>query len=137
MLDSLSGTFLIIDDDEGLRSLLEVIITSAGAVALFAAKAHEATAILNEKRDEIDAVLLDLNLENTQGEDLYDELLKIKPDLFVFPMSGCFDEEIKERLDGKRIDGLITKPFLSAGLIKILSEGMAARDNLKLSGERV
>ncbi len=137
MLDSLSGKFLIIDDDESLRNLLEVIISSAGADSLCAAKPSEAIELLTSRTEEIEAILLDLNLEGSNGENLYDELVAIKPELLIFPMSGCYDEEIKERLAGRRIDGLITKPFLSAGLIKILSDGIAKRNNLDLSSQRI
>lgn len=122
MRSPLSGTFLIVDDDDSLRNLLEVIITSAGGETLSAANAQEATRLAREHASDIDGVLLDLNLDHTKGEDLYDDLVSIDPQLPIFPMSGCYGEEIRERLGPRPIAGVVTKPFLSADLINTLAQ---------------
>lgn len=124
MQNTLSGTLLVIDDDEGMRCLLEALIEDAGGKAICAANATEALAALSSRREEILACLLDLNLEDRPGEELYDELAKIAPDLPIFPMSGCFSEEIAERLGNRKTAGIITKPFAGSTLISQIAKGL-------------
>ncbi|MEM9160621.1 MAG: response regulator [Verrucomicrobiota bacterium] len=134
MLTSLSGSYLIIDDDESLRNLLSVIVESAGAETHLAATPKEALEQLATHKEKIKGALLDLNLEQAKGEDLYDQLIEISPDLDVFPMSGCGREEIEDRLGSKRAAGCIPKPFLSADLIATLAN---AAKQKTLSSKRV
>lgn len=125
MKRSLRGKFLIVDDDDGLLGLLKVLLETAGAETLCAPDAQTAVELLTKNQSEIRACLLDLNLDDVQGEHLYDELRSISPDLAVFPMSGCFSDEIRERLGDRQISGVITKPFMSKDLIETLSSGLS------------
>lgn len=124
MEKKLSGTLLVIDDDEGMRCLLEALIEDAGGTAICAATAAEAIKALTSRKEEICACLLDLNLEDRPGEELYDELAKISPELPIFPMSGCFGEEIAERLGARKTAGIITKPFAGSSLISQIAKGL-------------
>ncbi|OUW17412.1 MAG: hypothetical protein CBD18_04680 [Opitutales bacterium TMED158] len=116
---------LIVDDEESLLNLLKVILEANGYRTLSASNAKDALSILNATTDRIHAVLLDLNLEGSRGESLYESFVAIDSDLAIFPMSGCLREEIEERFIGKDIAGAIAKPFLPATLLKTLEQGLA------------
>ncbi len=116
---------LIIDDDESLRSLLMTILEASGVQALCAETADDAIAELRIPNRSIQGVLLDLNLSQSRGDDLYNEIVSIDPKIAIFPMSGCSREEIEERFADKRIAGIITKPFLPSNLMITISEGLA------------
>ncbi|MDQ8188143.1 response regulator [Pelagicoccus sp. SDUM812002] len=118
------GAILIIDDEEGIRAVLQAILNSIDIETLEASDAKSALSILADNKDTIAACMLDMNLEDSYGEDLYDKLRLISPDIKVFAMSGIFGEEIKERLGDRQIAGLISKPFSTAQLIETVQAGL-------------
>jgi DNA-binding NtrC family response regulator len=118
------GTILIIDDEDGIRAVLHAILNSIDIPTLEASDAKTAVAVLAENKDSIAACMLDMNLEDSLGEDLYDKLRAISSELKVFAMSGIYGEEIKERLGNREIAGLISKPFSTGQLIETVQAGL-------------
>jgi len=125
MANPLPTKILIVDDEESLRNLLTVILESGGYETHSASNADDALSILRSQAGSIQAVLLDLNLDQLRGEDFYDAIVSIDPDIAVFPMSGCLPEEIEERFDGKDIAGAILKPFLPSKLLESIEQGLS------------
>ncbi len=135
MGNSSSGTFLVIDDDESLRTLLNLILSTAGIESICVGTSDEALKILEEDQGTIKGILLDLNLENSKGEDFLDQILAFKSGLAVFMISGCLSEEIEERIGDRPIDGIITKPFQTAELIQLVKSAAAKQQELMPSSE--
>ncbi len=135
MGDSSLGTFLVIDDDEGLRTLLNLILSSVGINSICVGTSNEAISALEEDNGTINGILLDLNLENSRGEDLLDQILTFNSDLVVFMISGCLSEEIEERIGDRAIDGIITKPFQTSELIQLVKDAVIKRQELITSRE--
>ena len=129
------GTFLVIDDDESLRTLLSLILGSAGIESICVGTAQEALRELVRDDGAIQGILLDLNLENSRGEDLLDQLVTINSNLVIFMISGCLSEEIEERIGDRSIDGILTKPFESAELIRAVKDAVEKRQELIPSSE--
>ena len=127
MLSAIQGQFLVVDDDDSLRNLLEVILQSVGAQVISVADGKGAINAISSEENSICGVLLDLNLEDQPGEEVFDKIVEIDPDVPIFPMSGCFGDEIRSRLGNRPFAGIITKPFLSTDLVTVLSEGIANR----------
>ena len=115
---------MIIDDEEGIRSVLQAILESIDIETLEASDAASAIETLKANKERIAGCMLDMNLEDCAGEDLYDKLKEIAPKLPIFAMSGIFGEEIKERLRGREIAGLISKPFSASELIATFQSGL-------------
>ncbi|MBK1876893.1 response regulator [Pelagicoccus mobilis] len=118
------GAILIVDDEEGIRAVLQAILGTIDFKTFEAADARSAVQILSTHKDSIVGCMLDMNLEDSFGEDLYDKLRAISPDLSVFAMSGIFGEEIKERLGSREVAGLIPKPFSAGELIATVQAGL-------------
>ncbi len=135
MGNSSLGTFLVIDDDESLRMLLNLILSSVGINSICVGTSDEALSFLEEDDGTISGILLDLNLANSRGEDFLDQILTFNSDLVVFMMSGCLSEEIEERIGDRAIDGIITKPFQTAELIQLVSDAVIKRQELITSRE--
>ena len=135
MGNSSLGTFLVIDDDEGLRTLLNLILSSVGINSICVGTSNEAISALEEDNGTINGILLDLNLENSRGVDLLDQILTFNSDLVVFMISGCLSEEIKERIGDRAINGIITKPFQTAELIQLIRDAVIKRQELITSRE--
>lgn len=129
------GRFLVIDDDESLRALLSLILESVGIESICVGNSQEALRVLKNDRENIQGILLDLNLENSRGEDLLDQLVTVGSNLIVFMISGCLSEEIEERIGDRSIDGIITKPFQTAELIRAIKGAVEKRQELIPSRE--
>ncbi|MBC2606563.1 response regulator [Pelagicoccus albus] len=121
------GKILIIDDEDGIRAVLKAILESIDIQTLEASNARSALEVLEENKQSIAGCLLDMNLEDSYGEDLYDKLRTTSPDLTVFAMSGIFGAEIRERLGERVISGFIAKPFTASDIIQTVQAGLEKR----------
>lgn len=129
-------TVLVVDDDEILRTLLGLLLESAGIASICVPSVEEAQTALAEQGKRVQAILLDLNLEGFRGEDFLEHIATNFPDKSVFVISGCLSEEIEERIGDRTIDGIITKPFQADELIETIKIGVEKRQQLYASGER-
>lgn len=115
---------LIVDDEEGIRAVLSALLDSIGIATIEAQDTRSALETLDANKESIVACLLDMNLEDGFGEDLYDKLKQLSPDLPIFAMSGIYGDEIKSRLGEREIAGLISKPFSAGQLIDTVTNGL-------------
>jgi CheY-like chemotaxis protein len=122
-----SGTILLVDDDEGVRELAHEILTGAGLQVLCACDGHEAVTIFSERADEIHAVLLDRTMPASSGEEVFEEIRRIRSDVPVVLVSGYSKESLAERFAGKNLDGFLHKPFLPATLLLKVRELLEKR----------
>ena len=127
MADAKKTKFLVIDDDESLLDLIEIILDTAGIESTIVSNAPDALKTISEDCQNLDGVILDLNLQDFPGERMVDDIRKRAPELPIFITSGCLEEEIHERLEGRQVDGIITKPFRSADLTSKLKTELEQR----------
>jgi len=135
MTDSKKTKLLIVDDDKSLLDLIEVILESAGFESIVASNAPDALKIVEDNGQDLEGVVIDLNLRDFPGERLIDDINKLAPHIAIFMTSGCLNEEIKERLGDRRVEGIITKPFRTADLIEKVVDGLRRRHVRELSRE--
>jgi DNA-binding NtrC family response regulator len=115
-----SGTILVVDDEEHIRSLAARILKKAGYKVLSAKDGREAIRLFSARHSEISAVLLDLIMPVLDGRQCLKELLKIDPNAKVLISSGYAPENgTKESLDDL-VKGFVWKPYNSDHLIKVL-----------------
>lgn len=100
------STILIIDDDPGLRTMLERAL-SREADVMTASEASEGIDLFRLGGDNVDLVLLDLGLPGMSGYDALAQLQLIDADVRVVIITGL--EADVERLPG--IVGVLSKPF--------------------------
>jgi PAS domain S-box-containing protein len=106
-----SETILLVDDEEPIRELGEQVLKKFGYTVLQASDGESAVKLYQEKKEEIDLVLLDLIMPVMGGKRCMDWLLQINPELKVIIASGYSPEEtVKEILEGGA-KNFINKPF--------------------------
>ena len=135
MADAKKTKFLVVDDDESLLDLIEIILDAAGFESTIVSNAPDALKTVSDKSQNLDGVILDLNLQDFPGERMIDDLRRLAPGLPIYITSGCLAEEIHERLEGRQVDGIITKPFRSADLTSKLRTGLEQRSIQEPSSE--
>ncbi len=120
-----SGTILLADDEDSVRSLGQRILEKSGYHVLSAKNGREAVAIYQQEKDEISLVILDLIMPEMDGKQCLEEILKIDPDAKVLLASGYSpDGETNLALES-RAKGFVRKPYSVRHLLE------AVRDVLK------
>jgi len=112
-----SGTVLVADDDEGARDFSTEVLTRAGLRVLCATDGREAVEIFREHADEIDVVLLDRTMPSAGGEEAFDEMSRLEPNVPIVLVSGYSEESIARMFAGKNFAGFLQKPFLPETLL--------------------
>jgi two-component system cell cycle sensor histidine kinase/response regulator CckA len=106
-----SGTVLVVDDDEGVRELLDVTLRRAGLSVLLARDGREGVDLFRRHADEIRAVVLDRTMPDIGGEDAFDEIRRIRPDARIMLISGYSEERAAWHFIDKGLDAFLHKPF--------------------------
>ena len=111
-----SGTALVVDDDETVRTITIRALQTMGLTVLGAADGAEGVDVFRQHRDEIRVVLMDLTMPRMNGEETFREIRRIRPDAKVIVMSGYNELETSERFAGKGVAGFVQKPYDIASL---------------------
>ena len=108
---AVTATVLVVDDEEILREVLSESLQEEGFRVLSAANGSEALALYETHRNDIGLVITDLGMPIMTGEQLYDRLRAIDPEVKVIVSSGFLDSSNKSELLRKGIKDVLTKPF--------------------------
>ena len=114
------GTVLLADDEESLRALGARMLEMLGFTVLTASDGREALGIYQKRWKEIDLVLLDLTMPHMDGAQTFGELRRINPDVQVILVSGYSQEDVAARFAGKRLAGVLQKPYPLSNLQELL-----------------
>lgn len=109
-------TILIIDDDIEMRDVLFDLLSLDGYEVLLAADGG--TGIETFRNAMPDVVITDLQMPNTDGIEVIEELRREFPDLPIIIMTGTFDDTLTEDENVKYADVMLRKPF---GVDELLS----------------
>ncbi len=88
---------LLVDDEEGVRTVGKRLLERIGLEVLIAADGCEALQVYQEHQDRIDCVVLDLTMPKMDGEETYRELRRIAPDVPIVLSSGFAEREVAAR----------------------------------------
>ncbi len=106
-----SGTVLVIDDEEIVRSTANNALQRLGYAVVTAADGAEGVEVFRALQDRIVVVLLDMTMPGISDEETLRELRKIKPDVAVVLSSGFGESEALHRFEGHRLAGFLQKPY--------------------------
>ena len=121
------GTILLVDDEESLLALGSRMLEHLGFTVLTAADGQQAVNLYRERGKEIDLVLMDLTMPHMDGAGAFDALRQMNPEVRVVLASGYSHEDMTSRFQGKRLDGVLQKPYTLATLREALAGRMPAR----------
>lgn len=116
------GTVLIADDESDLRDALNHYSKCNGFKTLLAKDGLEAIEIFKEHKDEISIVLLDMTMPRMNGKELYDEIIKLTPDMRVILMSGYTEKKIEQEMNLSKSIAFIKKPFRLVELKNVMQK---------------
>ncbi len=104
-----NNTILIIDDDEELIEELSKILVAENYDVIAALSGEEG--LEKFKTNQVKLVLLDIKLPKMDGVSVYQEMLKINPEVLVIVITGSFDRKKSQELLERGAKAVIEKPF--------------------------
>ena len=118
------GTILLVDDEESIRAVGERMLRDMGFEVIAAKDGREALDCFRRRPDDVTCVLLDLTMPQMDGEDVYRELRRVRPDIRVILSSGYNEEDVAQRFVGQGLAGFLQKPYAHAALAAKLREAL-------------
>ncbi len=112
------GKLLVVDDDPDVLEVASETLARAGFEVLRAEDGATALAIFREHAGEIRAVLLDVNMPDASGEDTFDAIQRIRPDVKVVLVSGYSQDRAARHFTRPERAGFLQKPFLPSTLLE-------------------
>ncbi len=120
------ATILIVDDEEGLRTLMADALEGEGATTVQAIDGEDGIEQFHRHEHELDAVVLDLTMPKLSGEEVFRQIKGRRPALPGILCSGYTQEDVARQFAGVELDGFIEKPFPPSLLIEKLRAALAA-----------
>jgi two-component system cell cycle sensor histidine kinase/response regulator CckA len=120
------GTILLVEDEDGLRSLNARGLRSRGYSVIEAANGIEAMEALEEKDGAVDLVVSDVVMPEMDGPTLLREMRKRNPKLKIIFVSGYAEEAFDKSLPENEQFAFLPKPFALAALVEKVKETMTA-----------
>jgi PAS domain S-box-containing protein len=121
-----SGTILIIDDEDAVRSTASLALQARGYATLTAENGREGIELFERDPDSISAVILDMTMPVMTGEQTLPVLKRIRGNVPVILSSGFTEAEVTARFAGMGLDGFIHKPYTAAALARTVHDIVAA-----------
>lgn len=106
-----SGTVLIIDDEEGIRSTAAFTLQESGYEVLTAGDGQAGLEVYREYHSKIVAVLLDLTMPRMGGLETVKLLRSISPNVRIILMSGYTAQEVSAEYASSGITDFVQKPY--------------------------
>jgi DNA-binding NtrC family response regulator len=117
-------TLLVADDEDCARDPIVALLERSGFNILTANDCHDAVKVFRDHADTIVLVLLDYSMPGGRGDEVFQELQLIRPDIPVILMSGYTEEDVTGRFNGLGIVGFLQKPFGRAKLLETVHEAI-------------
>ena len=119
------GTILLVEDEEGLRSLNARGLRSRGYTVVEASNGVEALEMFEEQGGAIDLVVSDVVMPEMDGPTLLKEMRARNAELKIIFVSGYAEEAFEKSLPENQQFAFLPKPFALSALIEKVKETMA------------
>jgi len=119
------GTILLVEDEEGLRSLNARGLRSRGYSVIEASNGVEAMEALEEKNGAVDLVVSDVVMPEMDGPTLLKTMRGRNPDLKIIFVSGYAEDAFEKSLPENQQFAFLPKPFTLSQLVAAVKETMA------------
>ena len=116
------GTILLVEDEEGLRSLNARGLRSRGYSVIEASNGLEALEALEEKNGAVDLVVSDVVMPEMDGPSLLKAMRGRNPELKIIFVSGYAEDAFEKSLPENQQFAFLPKPFTLSQLVAAVKE---------------
>ncbi|MDQ6959186.1 MAG: PAS domain S-box protein [Mariprofundaceae bacterium] len=117
-------TILLADDSEALRETGKGLLEHFGYRVLLAGSGREAVDVFNDKRDNIDLVILDIIMPRMGGVRAADKIREVRSDIPVIFATGYDPDSSMEGMMPTQREIILHKPFSAQELSRVVSENL-------------
>jgi PAS domain S-box-containing protein len=117
-----SETILLVEDEEAVRRVARLVLSSRGYRVLEARDGVHALAVLKEHGGEVDLLLTDLVMPRMNGQQLAERVASDHPDVRVLLMSGYPDRVVPAGVATDPRFEFLSKPFQPSTLARRVRE---------------
>lgn len=128
-----SETVLLVDDEDGVRSVAQKILEKRGYRILAARHAEEALGMEREFKERIDLLLTDVMMPGMDGSQLAAAVRLRRPQLRVLFMSGYADPSVFDNNVADASSGFLHKPFTMESLTTAVRAALKPRQKRVVS----
>jgi CheY-like chemotaxis protein len=121
------GTILVIDDEDVVRAVARKTLERAGFRVLMAEDGRKGVEVFSAAYHEVSVVLLDMMMPHLNGEETFQHLRRICPDVQVILCSGYDEIDATSKFLGKSLAGFIQKPYQPLQLLEKMREVLEGR----------
>lgn len=114
---------LVIDDDEGIRKLLKVLLKQTGYDLLEAGDADTAFGILRQSQS-VQAVICDIKIHNVSGIQILEQIKRDFETLPVIMLTALLDLQVAIDAMRKGAFDFLTKPVKKDDLILVIEKAL-------------
>jgi PAS domain S-box-containing protein len=105
------ANILVVDDELIVRNMTKAALSRLGHNVEAASSGQEALDMITASPEWFTLVVLDFNMPGMTGEQTFDAIHSIRPDLPVLICSGYSEVEIRSRFANRAVAGYLQKPF--------------------------
>jgi two-component system cell cycle sensor histidine kinase/response regulator CckA len=131
-----SETILVVEDEDGLRTLLCRFFRLFGYNVLEARHGGEALLLCERHQGPIHLMVTDVVMPQMSGKELADRLAPLRPEMAVFFMSGYTDSDLSDYGAPDSSQHFIPKPFRPMDLVKRVRDFLDASRGLPADDPR-
>jgi PAS domain S-box-containing protein len=110
-LSSSKKTILLIDDEKLVRDMTARLLERLGYKVLSASGGREGIELFRGHRQEIECVLLDMTMPDLNGEETFQQIYQVEPNVRVIVMSGYSEKEVLRHFKTDSLRGFVQKPY--------------------------
>jgi len=125
-MEGVSGVILLVDDEPTIRAILRQGFEGAGYKVIEGTDGVDGFAAFVRHRSSITAVLLDLTMPRMGGDEVFEEIHKLAPEVPVVLMSGYTQEEATAALLGRGLAGFLSKPCSIKEALAVVGRALGA-----------
>jgi two-component system, cell cycle sensor histidine kinase and response regulator CckA len=118
------GTILLVEDEDGLRSLNARGLRSRGYSVIEASNGIEAMEALEQKNGAVDLVVSDVVMPEMDGPTLLREMRTRNPNLKIIFVSGYAEDAFEKSLPENEQFAFLAKPFALSALVEKVKDTM-------------
>lgn len=105
------GIALLVDDDSRVRTVTTLLLRDLGFEVIEAETGRDAIALFERRASEVRFVMLDVTMPDLSGDQVLQELRKLRSNVPVLLCSGYGEEEMRASFSSEDMETFLQKPY--------------------------
>lgn len=119
-MQSRKNNVLLVEDDTALMRSITFTLRRHNYQVFNASDSDSACAVLSERRaagDPIDVIMADIQLVVVSGQEIFDRIIAIEPEVPILVITGDESQSLMRLLHAKGVQDIMQKPFTGEELM--------------------